>query len=165
MSIKIEVTGAKVSFKKWAFRPMAATWRSRVAPQVLAALKEEAPVYKYSDAELSRGQKPGDLRNSIKLDSMGGSVGEGISMSFVSDAPYARYVVHGTRAHRIPLTGEAINPMLHWERGGLHTYRKSVFHPGTTANDFPKRAIDKIKPVIGRELEVTVTEFLKPTQL
>ena len=164
MSVEIKVTGSKVSFARWAFKPMAATWRSRVAPIVLEALKEEAPAYKYDDAQLSRGQTPGDLKKSIKLDSVGGSIGEGIEMNFVSDVPYAKYVINGTRGHRIPLSGDATNPMLHWNRGGVDNYRRWVQHPGTTANNFPQRAVDKVKPVIGRTLEVTVAEYIKPTQ-
>lgn len=164
MSIQIKVEGAKVSFAKWAFKPMAATWRSRIAPVVLTALKEEAPIYKYADAELSRGENPGDLKKSIKLDSVGGSIGEGIEMVFISDVPYAKYVVSGTRGHRIPLSGDA-QPMLHWTRvpwGPM--YRLSVNHPGTTANNFPKRAIERVQPVVGRELEVLVADYIKPTQ-
>lgn len=161
MSIEIKVEGAKVSFSRWAFRPVAATWRSRVAPVVLAALKDEAPVYKYDDPQLSRGQKPGDLKNSIKLDSVGGSVGEGIEMKFISDVPYATYVVTGTRGHEITPTRAS---MLHWARGGQDFYRAFVNHPGTKPNDFPRRAIEKVQPVIGRELEVVVTEYIKPTQ-
>lgn len=161
MSIEIKVTGSKVSFARWAFKPMAATWRSRIAPTVLVALKEEAPVYKFDDPQLSRGQKPGDLRNSIKLDSVGGSIGEGISMTFISDVPYATYVVTGTRGHEITPSRASL---LHWIRGGESHFRAFVDHPGTKPNDFPKRAIDRVKPEIGRTLEVTVNEYIKPIQ-
>lgn len=165
MSIQIEIKGAKVSFSKWAFKPVAATWRSRVAPVVLEALKKEAPVYKYSDTKLSRGQKPGALRDSIKLDSMSGGIGKGIEMIFVSDLEYAKYVVHGTRPHRIPLSGDAINPMLHWNRDGQDVFRRNVFHPGTTENNFPLRAVDSVRAEIGRTLEVVVSEYIMPEQV
>lgn len=164
MSIEIEIKGGRVSFSKWAFKPMAATWRSRVAPIVLEALKREAPVYKYNDEKLSRGQKPGHLRDSIKLDSISGSIGSGIEMTFISDAEYAKYVVGGTRPHRIPLSGDAVNPMLHWNRDGQDTYRHWVFHPGTTANNFPERAVDAVRGEIGRSLELLVREYITPEQ-
>jgi hypothetical protein len=165
MSIQMTVSGARVSFPKWLFKPMAATWRSRVAPIVLEAIKAEAPEYKYDDTKLSRGQKKGDLKKSIKLDSTSGSLGAGIEMVFVSDAPYAGYVVSGTRRHNIPSTGFATNPMLHWQRSGEDFFRFSVDHPGTSANNFPKRAVEKVQPVIGRTLELTVSEYIKPEQL
>lgn len=161
MSIEIKVEGAKVSFAKWAFKPMAATWRGRIAPLVLTALRDEAPVYKYDDPELSRGQKPGDLKNSIKLDSVGGSIGEGVEMTFISDVKYATYVVTGTRGHEITPTRAL---MLHWVRGGQPHFRDHVDHPGTKANNFPQRAIEKVQPEIGRTLEVTVSEYIKPEQ-
>lgn len=164
MSIQVTVTGAKVSFSKWAFKPMAMAWRSRVAPVVLDAMKKEAPVYKYDDTVLSRGQKPGNLRDSIKMDSISGSIGAGIEMVFISDAPYAKYVVEGTRRHRIPLNGDAL-PLLKWTRNGETNYRRFVDHPGTTADNFPKRAIDSVQPIVGRELEVLVAEYIKPEQL
>lgn len=164
MSIQIKVDGGRVSFPKWVFKPVAATWRRRVAPIVLEAIKAEAPEYKYDDTVLSRGQVKGDLKKSIKLDEVSGGFGKGISMVFVSDVPYAKYVISGTRNHEIPKAGSESGKILHWERGGEHFYRRSVHHPGTTANDFPRRAVEKVQPIIGRELEVTVREFIKPEQ-
>jgi hypothetical protein len=165
MSIQIKVEGGKVSFPRWVFKPMAATWRSRIAPVVLDAIRAEAPEYKYDDTVLSRGQVKGDLKKSIKLDSVGGGVGKGISMVFVSDVPYAKYVISGTRGHEIPKGGSGAGKILHWERGGEHFYRRSVQHPGTTANDFPRRAVDKVQPFIRRTLTLTVSEYIKPEQL
>jgi hypothetical protein len=163
VSVEITVKGGRVSFSKWAFKPMAATWRSRVAPIVLDALKREAPIYKYNDEKLSRGQQPGHLRDSIKLDSIGGSIGSGIEMTFISDAEYAKFVIGGTRRHRIPLSGDNF-PLLHWNRDGKDTYRSWVDHPGTTANNFPKRAVEAVKGEVGRSLEVLVQERIKPEQ-
>lgn len=163
MSVQIKIEGSKVSFPKWAFKPMAMAWRRRIAPVILEALKTEAPVYKYNDTKLSRGQKPGDLKNSIKLDSLGGGIGSGVEMVFVADVKYAKFVISGTRPHRIPLNGDN-TPLLHWNRDGQDVYRRNVFHKGTKANDFPKRAIERVQPMISRTLEVTVSEFIKPEQ-
>lgn len=163
MSVEITVKGGRVSFSRWSFRSVGAVWRNRVGPLVLEAMKQEAPVYKYDDDKLSRGHKVGELRESIKMDSSSGGVGKGIEMVFTTDVPYAKYVIKGTKGP-YPIT--PVNAlMLHWNRGGEDVYRSQVSHPGIHANDFPKRAVDKVQPLIGRELEVTVAEYIKPTQL
>jgi hypothetical protein len=163
MSIKVTVKGDRVNFSRWSFALMASTWRSRIAPVVLDALRQEAPVYKYDDPQLSRGQKPGDLKKSIKLDTVGGGIASA-EMVFVSDVPYAGYVVSGTRGHPIPKEGGGAKT-LRWTRNGVTNYRRSVQHPGTHANNFPQRAITAVGPAIGRTLELTVSEYIKPEQL
>jgi hypothetical protein len=70
--------------------------------------------------------------------------------------PVGRYVVEGTRAHVIaPRDKKA----LFWE-GARHPVRE-VHHPGTKANPFMQRALDKAAPEIDRiaadQLEVTAS--------
>ena len=157
MSVEISIKGSKVRFPGWTMTSFTTAWRRRVAPLVEEALKREAPVYKYDDASLSRGQTKGDLRASIKLESAARS-----ELVF-SAVDYAKYVIRGTRGHPIPSDPET-SKTLHWVRNGDSYYRNEVYHPGTTANDFPRRAIDGIEPLIGRTLTDTLREMVTPEQ-
>jgi hypothetical protein len=68
-----------------------------------------------------------------------------------SSAPYAGYVIGGTRAHDIyPRDKQA----LFWP-GARHPVTH-VHHPGTKGNDFPAAAARDILPAVSRALEVTV---------
>lgn len=158
MSVEITVKGGRVRFPEWSMPSFTTAWRKRVAPAVLEALRREAPVYKYDDPELSRGQKKGDLRASIKLDAVHGS-----EMEFTADVPYAKYVISGTGPH--PIEAKESGPLLHWVRSGNDNYRRRVWHRGTAANDFPRRALDSVEPLIGRTLVETVRELTIPEQL
>lgn len=157
MSIEINVKGSKVRFPGWSMTSFTTAWRRRAAPAVLEALKREAPVYKYDDPSLSRGQNKGDLRDSIKL--LDAGRGE---MTF-SAVGYAKYVIDGTKGHAIPKAGGG-GKRLHWVRNGESFYRESVWHPGTTANNFPRRAMDSVEALIGRTLTETVSELITPEE-
>lgn len=160
MSVKITVEGARVNFARWDFALMNSTWRNRIAPVVLEALRNEAPVYKYPDTGLSRGQRPGDLKKSLKMDTIGLGA-TNVSMTFISDVAYAKYVIEGTPDHDIkPGTGT----ILHWQRAGTHYYRRWVHHPGTAPNNFPDRAIQAVQPEIRTTLQATVEEYIQPEQ-
>jgi hypothetical protein len=163
VSIEIKISGSRVNFSRWNFTILNSTWRNRVAPVVLEALRAEAPEYKYDDASLSRGQKRGDLKNSISIESVGGGLGSA-EMVFISDAPYAKYVISGTGGHGIPTGGLAAGKILHWERSGTHTYRRWVYHPGTAPNNFPDRAVTAVQPLVGTTLSAIVRDLITPEQ-
>lgn len=157
MSVEISIKGGKVRFPGWTTPSFTTAWRRRIAPLVEEALKREAPVYKYDDPSLSRGQTKGQLRESIKLENAAGS-----TLVF-SAVDYAKYVIRGTPGHPIPNDPEA-SKMLHWVRNGSSYYRREVYHPDTTPNDFPRRALDGIEPLIGRTLSDTIRELATPEQ-
>lgn len=71
-------------------------------------------------------------------------------------APYALYVHEGTKAHRIvPRSKKA----LYWT-GAAHPV-KSVNHPGTKANKFMPRILDRATPEIQRGMMQVLDAILK----
>jgi HK97 gp10 family phage protein len=100
---------------------------------VEAQAKRESPV------------RTGHLRRSItsRVDTSGkrGYVGTNVR--------YAQAVHEGTRARTIrPRSANA----LAFRVGNARVVRKSVRHPGTKANPFLRRAFDKARPRVEREL-------------
>lgn len=123
-------------------------WETEVAPVLLAEIRREAPV--------SSTENSGRLRDSISFSRR--SSGKGVSVEFTSSAPYAKYVQDGTSAHRIePRTGNT----LHWSQNGESVFALSVNHPGTKANPFVQRAVDRMLPWMRSRLRTTVEEELK----
>jgi hypothetical protein len=135
VSITIELDGDSIAdspFARFSWTVAANEWADEAGPMVRAALKAEAPVGK---TDLS-GRKGGRLRDSIRYEreTAAGSV----TMTFTANTPYAGYVIEGTGPHAI--TASAARA-LQFSLDGAVTYRRSVNHPGTKANDFPERAI------------------------
>jgi len=58
--------------------------------------------------------------------------------TFTANTPYAGCVIEGTGPHVITASAARF---LQFELDGAVTYRRSVHHPGTKANDFPERAL------------------------
>jgi hypothetical protein len=56
---------------------------------------------------------------------------------------YSRYVVQGTRAHRI----QAVHRAALWWPGAAHPVG-SVWHPGTRPNPFDQRAVARATPAL-----------------
>jgi hypothetical protein len=136
MSMTMELDGGDLAgspFARFDWTEAAAEWADEAGPMTLAALKAEAPVGK---SDPLSGRKGGALRDSIRYEreTAPGSV----SMTFTANVPYAGYVIGGTGPHVIAASAaQALQFML----DGAVTYRKSVNHPGTKANDFPERAV------------------------
>lgn len=98
-----------------------------IGPKFRKMLQEEAPV------------DSGRLRSSIRYtrQTLIGSV----HIRWTANVPYAPFVIEGTKAHRITAVAART---LHWKTGsGSGGFAKTVWHPETKPNNFPKRAADK----------------------
>lgn len=113
----------------------ATTWAVSAAPSVRASIKARAPV--------APGPNGGKLRDSIVDRPMSNAL-IGVSVTFVSTVPYARYVLRGTPPHIIEARRAKA---LHWVNGNGHdVFAKRVRHPGTKPNPFPRRAVMPMMP-------------------
>jgi hypothetical protein len=68
---------------------------------------------------------------------------------FTSSAPYTKWVIGGTGPHSITagfFTGRSSKKALSW--AGIRHPTRSVWHPGTSANNFPARAKDTAMPAL-----------------
>lgn len=147
MSMKVTVSKPKRGlFGPYRFRTIAATWAAEVGPLVQAALKAKAPVAKTNG---------GKLRDSIRKKQINDP--GGVTLTFYTEVPYARYVLEGTRPHEIrPRVANA----LHWKDAGGDHFAQLVNHPGTRANDFPRRAITPLLPVIQHRFKEIAVEAM-----
>ena len=93
------------------------------------ALRDEAPV--------GKGPHAGQLRDSIAARPSG-------TRAEFSAVGYARYVIHGTGPHPIWPRNKLA---LFWPGAG-HPVKVVHEHPGTKANDFVGRAVEKSKPAL-----------------
>lgn len=136
---------------RWRWPSFARRWASEVGPELVAAVRDRAPVGK---KEI--GGHNGQLRDSISYRTRISSTGAVIEVG--STVPYAGYVVHGTPPHIIqPRTASR----LHWVEGGNHFYRYRVNHPGAKANPFPERAMHAMEPIVQRGTGATVMRTLE----
>lgn len=128
-----------------------AQWSGEIQPLVRDALKKEAPVNKSTDPQV----RPGRLRDSIRSEDK--TTGMGVTITFVSHVPYAKWVISGTKEHDIEVKAAR---WLHWQSHGVDYFRKIVHHPGTAPNDFPERALRPLEDVIKRRLAEIMRERL-----
>lgn len=144
------------------FGEIAARFNDRVRPGLVERMRAEAPVSKDDQHSTRTGPH---LRDTIKGERHTG-VGGG-SLRIISDSDHARYVVHGTRAHEIPPKGA--HPLVFfWERVGSvvasfgwhGSHYGYVEHPGTKADDFPRRAWEKTRGGVVSAMKQTVAEQL-----
>ena len=143
MSIQVKVTRPKRGLSgPYRFKTIAAAWGAEVTPIVERALKAKAPVAK---------ENGGRLRESIRHKQLNGG---GLTVTFYTEVPYAKYVLDGTRPHEIrPRTAKA----LHWKGAGGDVFAQVVNHPGTKANKFPERAIKPLLPALkGRFRQISI---------
>lgn len=121
------------------------TWAAEVGPVLATEIRRRAPV--------SPTQSGGRLRSSIRFEQRGS--GQGLQLRYLSDAPYARVVTDGSRAHRIePRNARA----LHWMDGGRDVFARAVNHPGTRPNPFPRKAIEARKSWLMERLIANVSK-------
>lgn len=93
-------------------------------------------------------RRTGDLIDSVKPKYSQRANGAGAVIDV--GAPYAEFVVEGTRPHII----EAKNARaLRFQRGGQTVFAKSVQHPGTKPNDFLEGPANQAEGQLERELE------------
>ena len=131
LSLKItydDVTRAATGARIAAHRFVGAAMLPPSTVILAQALRDEAPV--------GKGPHAGHLRDSIQAKPSG-------TRAEFSVGGYARYVIHGTGPHTIEPRQKLA---LFWEGAGHPV--KVVHHPGTKANDFVKRAVEKSKPAL-----------------
>lgn len=118
-------------------------WADTVGPVVRDAIRSHAPVV------------TGRLRDSITYQRH--TVIGGIEIEFGSNVPYAPYVVKGAAPHEIyPVAAMA----LHWNRGGGDHFAAHVHHPGIRPDDFPRKAVLPLVPMLGASLRAAVEKGL-----
>jgi len=116
----------------------------KVITKIEGTAKREAPVNKQGGG--------GNLRQSIS------SKMSGVARGIVSvDADYAGYVHEGTRPHIIRIRNKKVLA----NKRTNNVFGKVVHHPGTKANPFLQRAIDKSSSFIDKQFEGAVVNALK----
>ena len=118
----------------------AKAWADQVEPLVVSALRAKAPA------------RTEHLRKSIRGDRRVSAARAVLTFTAVD---YASFVIHGTAAHEIrPRVKQAL-----WWEGAAHPVAQ-VHHPGTHPNDFVRRAIEPLRPLIQSALdEVVAAQF------
>lgn len=105
---------------------------------------KEAPVNKQSGG--------GNLRQNIRMQMMTKT-----KAKIMSKAPYSIFVHEGTRPHIIRVKNKRV---LADRRNGIF-FGKEVHHPGTRANPFMKRAVDKSRVKIREFFNLAITNVIK----
>lgn len=138
--------------RRFAWMTAAAKWADTIGPLVRDEMKAEAPI--------GKDLRAGRLRSSIRYERH--TSGSAVSAEFAAYTPYAGYVVHGTKPHTIrPVAAR----YLHWKTDGTDHFSKLVHHPGTKANDFPRRAVDRMMPLVQRTFRDIMIAAIGDTRL
>lgn len=154
--VKIRIENADqvaAAFKK-APREMTIAAHRAIQKSILvveSATKREAPV--------NKGKAGGNLRQSIRS-RMAGTASGIVEVG----AEYGIFVEEGTKPHIIrPLHKRVLARRDSGTRaeGAYTIFGKEVHHPGTQANPFFKRGIDKAMPQINRFFQEAVASVLR----
>lgn len=102
-----------------------------------------------------------DLTGSIHAEPVGGTFTQGtLHVDVVADAPYAKFVEDGTRAH--PIRATRAKALRFRGRDGRYVFRRSVRHPGTKPRYFLKGALEQCFPqVLDQSVHGLVRAFEK----
>lgn len=146
MTIRVTVTGSSRRPRvNW--QAAAAEWASQVGPLAEAALKRQAPV----------GQGPGAGRLRDSITHTQAITAHTATLTFTAHVPYAGYVLDGTVPHIIrPRQAGA----LHWTDSGGSHFASIVHHPGTQPDDFPRRALRPLIPILRERLDTALAAQL-----
>jgi hypothetical protein len=87
--------------------------------------------------------KTGNLRSTTTAHLSG--TGLHVTVEFTTEAPYAQYVLLGTRPHLIVARSGGA---LAFDVAGGRVFAKVVHHPGTKPNDFLTRTVERAKPLL-----------------
>lgn len=128
MTVRVTQTPSRQHFE---FMRNAVEFADEVGPLVRGELQRRAP------------KRTGRLSRSITYSRH--TSGDGVRIEFKAHTPYAGYVVHGTRPHRISARAARA---LHWFGAGGEHFAQSVNHPGTHPNPFPREAIDSSRLMV-----------------
>jgi hypothetical protein len=130
----IEVT---VSTRGLDFEETARTLDEETRQKLIERLAETA----YYEAFYGAPWKTGKLARSIVID-----FDEKGEAKIQALAPYAKFVVEGTRPHKIHPA--SANVLVFKAKSGDLVFTKLVRHPGTKPNPFLQRAVDKAREQI-----------------
>lgn len=139
----MSITGGRGAppLEKFSFLRAATAWSDLIGPPVRDALKARAPV--------GKGGNSGALRQSIRFER--NVIVGGVSVTFISSVPYAGYVISGTQPHTI--AARYARALRFTPAGATEpVYRRSVYHPGTKANPFPREALIVMRPFLQQTL-------------
>lgn len=148
ISIRVSRSSGGGDLARFRFMKAAVGWADEVGPLVRAGLKAKAPVAK-------QGAGAGRLRDSIRYER--NTTSGGVTLSFTAYVPYAKYVIEGTPPHLIRARAARY---LHWKDGSGDHFAKQVNHPGTRPNDFPRRAIGPLEPLIRKRFAEILNQAL-----
>lgn len=126
MTVRVRSTSPREQFD---FMRNAVAFADEIGPRFRDELKRRAPVGATS-------LRPGRLRDSIRYSRT--TRNGAVRLEFKAHVPYARFVVHGTRPHRISARAAKA---LHWTNASGSHFAKSVWHPGTAPNHFPEETL------------------------
>jgi hypothetical protein len=125
-----------------------------VAPKITDNIQLETPV------------RTGRLQSSIYYRRYT-TFGEKIRMEFVSQVPYAKYVVYGTgmrggwRSDYYQILPIPPNTVLRFVVNGEVVFARKVMHPGIKANNFPARGWERVREEVVDEIRDQVRRALK----
>lgn len=121
-----------------------------IVPPVLSRLRETAPV-SATKPDAGRFKHSIGFRKNTSFSSGAGM----LSIQFVSVAPYAEYVLHGTQGgQQIFPTGDV--RALRWREGGSYIFSRQVVRGSTAANDFNKRVALESAALIRRAFKSSI---------
>ncbi len=127
-----------------------------LAPAILKQLRDAAPVDENTAGD-PRKTAGGRLRDSIKYGHRYTAIGS-VEMRYTTDLYYAPYVIHGAQ---IPdIYPQAARALLFYSHGNP-IFTKHVAAHNIPANDFPKKAAEKIAPMVSLRLREAMSEVLR----
>lgn len=147
MSMHIEVEGPR-RMPPFVFGPAALRWAATINPVVTGAIRGRAPVGKGPDA--------GNLRRTVA--SRRRVSAASVRQEFGATAPYAPFVVDGTRAHRIVARNARV--LRFTTSGGQTLFRRAVNHPGTKPNPFAREAVEAVLPAVRATFDTVMREAM-----
>jgi len=129
MTVEVEVSTRGLDFEA-----VAETLNHKTKQLLVKRLAEVA----YHEAFYGAPWKSGKLARSIVIE-----VNEEGEAKIQALAPYAKFVVEGTRPHEIRPAGASV--LVFKARSGDLVFTRLVRHPGTKPNPFLQRAVDKAR--------------------
>ena len=131
MTVEVEVSTSGLDFEA-----VAKTLDEETKQLLIKRLAEIA----YYEAFYSAPWRTGKLARSIVTEIEDGEA------KLQALAPYAKFVIQGTRPHKIHPAGA--NVLAFKAKGGDLVFTRLVRHPGTKPNPFMQRAVDKAREQI-----------------
>jgi hypothetical protein len=155
MSITYNWSGGRTPLQRFKALDAVKTWSDENGPKVLSALKDATPVYRKPPND-PRPRPSGRMRQSERYART--ATGSAVTMSFNAYVPYTKYVIKPTAGHEI--AARQRRTLLYYNTQGAH-FPRSVWHPGTKGNNFPKRVMDDMRDGLTASLMEKLREALE----